>query len=270
MIIEDINIEDSLGKEYTEHPIFEQLHFYSEFYSFLSYSAIGWHLNGTRFIMNLDTYTYSSIKGTINSISEILFKGRINDAYSLLRKYYDSIIINIYTNLYLLDNFDFENLVVEKIDKWIKGIDTIPEYRVISKYIKDSSRLISINKLLSIDDRYKQIRDRCNNNTHYNFYSNVLLNDNKIYNPDRVKWLNYFTKDIEDLFIMHFSYIFFLNQHYMTSTDYRDSLEEGLQPEENSEYWVAPFVQETFDKIIKVKRSDIAQEIRNFTILQLK
>jgi hypothetical protein len=269
MITIGIKPEDCLGKEYIEHSIFEQLKYYSSFYDFLSFSIMGCLSRGTKNILNLDTYTYTSIKGTIDSITEILSKGRINDAYALLRKYYDSTIINVYTNLYLMENFSIDNFIVEKIDNWVQGTETIPEYRVISKYIKDSQKVTSINKLLSRDDRYKKIRDRCNNNTHYNFYSNVLLNDNQIYNPNRVKWLNVFSKDIEAIFIQHFAYVFYINEHYMMSSDYRDCLDMGMQPEEDSQYWVASFVQEIFDKIIKPKRYDIAEEIKKNTTMQL-
>jgi len=269
MLIEEIRPEDRLGKEYMEHPIFEQLKYYSEFYDYLSYSIINWCLKGTNAILNLDTYTYSSIKGTINSITEILSKGRINDAYALLRKYYDSTIINVYTNLYIMDSFSIDNFIVKKIDNWIQGTETIPEYRTISQYIKKSPKLTSINRLLNKDDRYKNIRNRCNNNIHYNFYSNVLLNDNQIYNPNRAKQLNVFSKDIEAIFIQHFAYVFYLNEHYMMSNDYREYLDMGMQPEKDSQYWVAPFIQDVFDKIIKKKRYDIAEEIKKNTTMQL-
>ena len=99
MIIEEVKQEDILGKEYTEHLIFQQLKYYSDFYNSLSFSIMNWNSMGTKAILNLDTYTFSSIKGTINSITEILSKGRVNDGYALLRKYYDSTIINVYTNL---------------------------------------------------------------------------------------------------------------------------------------------------------------------------
>ncbi|HRO42753.1 MAG TPA: hypothetical protein PL009_07950 [Flavipsychrobacter sp.] len=96
---------------------------------------MGFTSPGTLALFNLHTYVFTSIKGTLESIKEILAKGRINDAYALLRKYYDSTVINVYTNLYLKDHYDFENLIVKHIDNWRKGKDTIPEYRVISKYI---------------------------------------------------------------------------------------------------------------------------------------
>jgi hypothetical protein len=264
------NIEGSLGKEYSEHPIFTQLDYYADFYDSLSFSIMGFVSMGTTAITNIDTYTYSSMKGTIESIKDVLRKGKINDAYSLLRKYYDSTVINVYASLYLQDNQNIENFIVYQIDNWLKGIETIPEYRIISKYIKDSPKLSAINNLLQRDDRYKKIRNRCNDHTHYNFYQHYLLNDNNIYNPNRTKYLAIFAKDIETIFIQHLIYTFYLNDHYMVSSDYMDSIEMGMQPEEDSQYWVAPFVQEVFNKIIKLKRYDLAEVIKQHTMMQLE
>lgn len=117
MVIGGIRPEDRLGQKYTQHQISEQLKHYSKFYDSLSFSIMGRSSMGTRTILNFDTYIYTPIQGIVDSIAEILSKGRINDAYALLRKYYDSTMINIYTNLYLMDNFRIENLIVEKIDK---------------------------------------------------------------------------------------------------------------------------------------------------------
>lgn len=269
MEFSDLNPEDKLGKNYCEHKIFEQLEYISDFYDSLSFSIMNWRTQGVLGILNLDTYAYSSIKGTIESISDILKKGRINDAYALLRKYYDSTIINIYSDLFLADNYSVNNFMVSKIDNWVKGTETIPEYRIISKYIKESPKLESINKLLSKDDTYKKIRERCNDHTHYNFYQNLLLNDNEIHNPYRTKYLDEFSKDIESIFIQHFAYIFYLNEHYLSSSDYIDYIEAGMTPIKKSQFWVASFIQKTFDEIIKAKRPDIAEEIKKNTIMDL-
>src|SRR3546814_13983086 len=76
---------------------------------------------GTKAIGNIYTYVYSSMQGTVVSMRTILLTGRINDAYALLRKYYDSTVINVYSNLYLKKNFSIENFIVEKINNWIQG-----------------------------------------------------------------------------------------------------------------------------------------------------
>lgn len=84
------------------------------------------------------------------------------------------------------------------------------------------------------------------------------------------KILNVFSQDLGNLFVMHFSYLFYQNEHYMIASDYVDSIDMGLRPEENSEYFVAPFIQEIFESEIKVKRPDLAEAIKNKTKMMLE
>ena len=197
-------------------------------------------------------------------------KKRIGDSYSLLRKHFDSVLINIYSNLVLLDNFNIENFVVEQIDKWVKGQEQMPDNKVISPYIRSSQRLTALNALLYKDKRYKSIRQRCNDYTHYNFYYNVIINDNQVHLDNRVQILDIFSSDIEDIVILHFAYLFTIKDYYMSSSDYSDYMDIGQQPPNDSQYWVAPFIQNMFDKVIKVKRPDIADEIKKTTQMKLE
>lgn len=127
-------------KPFQDHCVFAELQQYMNFYERLAMSVFSFATRGTTAICNIDTYVYSSMQGTVESMRTILLGGRINDAYALLRKYHDSAIINIYSNLYLHDNFSIENFIVEKIYNWLQGKEKLPEYRVMSKYIKDSGR----------------------------------------------------------------------------------------------------------------------------------
>jgi len=255
--------------KYVKHTIFQELENYIDFYDSISMSVLSFPTMGTSAICNMDTYVYSSIKGTVASINEILIKGRINDAYALLRKYHDSVIINIYSNLYLQDNFNLENFVVDKINNWLHGKEKLPEYRIMSQYIRASKKLEDINNCLYSDELYKKIRDRCNDHTHYNFFNNILLNDRDIYLRDRLQALNEFSKDIKNIFILHISYVLYMNDHYMMSSDYIDNLDIGMTPEEESQYWVAPYVQKMFDEIIKKERNDLAGIIKNKSCMKL-
>jgi hypothetical protein len=259
-----------LSKEYTEHTVFKKIDEMTDFYENLSDLIFGFITTGTSSIVNIDSYVFSSIQGTFESIKLILANGRINDSYTLLRKYYDSCIINIYSNLYLEDHCNLNNFIVTKIDNWLKGKEQLPNYRIMSQYVRDSARLSSINSLLYNDDRYKKIRSRCNDNTHYNYYYNILLNDNNIYLKNRIKVVDIFSYDIEHIFVLHLSYLFYLNQHYMASTDYADSMDLGLQPQENSQYFVAPFIQKVFNDFIKSNRKDIADAIKDQTDMYLE
>lgn len=258
------------AKEYQEHMVFNRLQQFTEFYEDLSQSAFRFIQTGTTTLFNMDTYVFTSIAGTLGSIHDILRKGRINDAFALLRKYYDSAIINTYCTLYVEDNRSLENLIVAKIDNWLNGTEQLPEYRIMSSYIRSSQKLKPVNDLLYQDDRYKKLRERCNGHTHYNFYYNVLYNDNKVYLPARVRMLDRLSLDLQNLFTMHFTYIFWSKEHYMSSTDYIDALEFDMQPEPGSEYRVAGFVQQMFDQVIKKHRPDIAREILAKTSMQLQ
>lgn len=268
-------MRNALNKEYLEHSVFRQLTEYADFYRSLSDSIMSWISQGTNSAINIDTYVFSSIQGTLESINDILLKGRINDAYALLRKYYDATIINLYSNLYLSDNFSIDNFIVEKINNWVKGKETIPGFGTMSEYIIKSNKVSEITKLIYNTGAFKgssfeDLRQRCNDHTHYLYYHNLLSNDNEVYLQNRLSTLDSFSKDLKDIFILHLSYLFYQNDHYMMSSDYVDSLDCGLTPDEDSQYWVAPFIQDIFDKIIKVNRPDIAETIKSKTAMKLE
>jgi hypothetical protein len=203
------------------------------------------------------------------SIKAVLRDGRIGDAYALLRKYYDSAIINIYMALYLEEHFNIDKMVVEQIDKWVQGKERLPEFRVMCQYIRRSPRVAAINTLLDADHRYKRLRDRCNDHMHYNFFRNVLINDKEVFLDWRRRTLDELSVDLRDVLIMHISYMFFVEEHFMMSSDYRDCLECGMEPEPDSQYWVAPFIQELFDQTIKEFRPDLAAIIKQHSAMHL-
>jgi hypothetical protein len=260
----------TMDKAYTEHPVFGQLSEYANFYGSLSFSIMPFVSMGTQSLLNIDTYVYSSMKGTLESIRDILMNGRINDAYTLLRKFYDAAIINIYTNLYLGDQFSIDNFVVEKIENWRTAKEQLPTIRIMNSYIQKSEKVTIIYKLLQKDKRYSELRNRCNDHTHYNFYYNMVQNDNQIYLKNRAALLHRFSKDLENILIFHLSYLFYLKDNYMMSSDYLDSMDFGIAPDPDSQYLVAPFIQEIFDNVIKKNRMDIAEEIKNSTSMKLE
>src|SRR5450759_624731 len=48
----------TMDKAYVEHPVFEQLSEYAEFYGSLSFSIMSFVSMGTQSILNIDTYIY--------------------------------------------------------------------------------------------------------------------------------------------------------------------------------------------------------------------
>lgn len=254
---------------YRGHEIFSELDYYIDFYHSLSISVMSFATVGTTAFVSMDTYVYSSIHGTIDSIKTLLEKGRINDCYSLLRKYFDSVVINIYSNLYLQDHRSIESHIVEKLNNWLHGKEKLPEYRIMSQYIRNSAIFKEVNEILYSDDLYKNIRGRCNDHAHYNYFKNVILNDSEVYLKDRGRSLGELSRDVRSIFILHLSYICTICQHYMISSDYIDHLECGMTPPEGSQYWVASFFQDAFFRILMKERPDVGRVILNSTSMYL-
>lgn len=265
VVFEFMKVDD---KQYIEHKVFEELALYSNFYRQWSFSIMHWVPVGTTAIMNIDTYVYSSIHETLESIKDLLIKGRINDSYSLLRKYYDGTLINVYVNLVLEEGFNYENFIIPQIENWKNGTAQLHSSK-ITKYVEDASKLAAINILLKKGDIYKKIVQRCNDHLHYNYYKNILKNDTQIYNPNRLKELDLFLEDVNAIFIKHLSQIFYLKDHYMMSSDHQDNLDLGLQPEVGSQYLVAPFIQDIFHTVM-TKRMDIVNTIKQKSSMELE
>jgi len=258
-----------INKKYQKHSVFLRLQKYAEFYNHLSSIIIGFVKPGTGFFINHDTDLLSSMEGTIKSIHNILFDGQINDAYALLRKYSDLILINIYISISLKESNNPEIFKKEEIKNWLHGKTKLPKFETMQKKLSSYPKLKEINKLLIEDTRYKEIRARCNDHVHYNSYDHTIQNTNRIL-IDSLKILDIFEQDLEDLLVMHVSYLFYLNDHYMMSSDYEDHLDCEMNPPEGSQYFVAPFVQDIFDEEIKKKRNAVAVLIKKNTSMLLE
>lgn len=258
---------------YKEHAVFSDLEKWASFYENFSMSIFRFATPGTRAIANIDSYVYSSIQGTLESIKLVLERGRIGDAFALLRKYHDSVVLNLYTNLYIAENHDAtKSFLIQEIVDWLNGRKKLPHnnYSKMYPYLEGSTNLGPLLQALNKDQSYEETRVRCNDHTHYNYFDNVMVNDNQVYVRDRKTRLDTFQRDLENLFIQHLSCIFYLNDHYMASSDYVDSLEVGIEPVSDSQYWVAPFIQDIFTNVIDVRRPDVSVLVKNKTSMHLK
>jgi len=222
--------------------------------------------------INLDSLILSSIMTTLQSIVLLLEDGKINDAYSIARKYHDIVVINIYEILYLEDKKREEIFIVEKINNWLYGKSKLPDYRTMIQYIRNHNELLKINRLLFKTTDYKDLRQRLNDHTHYNYFQYMILNDKYKFDFDnnRIKLLNQLSKDLKNIFIQHFCWLYTIKDYYMMVDNYIDYLEMNQKPPKNSQYWVRPYIQDIFNDIIKPNREDLANELKNSTCMKLK
>ena len=65
-----------INKDYLGHNVFDQIQYYADFYTRLALKIMGFIPHGTNKFFNIDTYMYTSIQGTLESIKVILKNGR--------------------------------------------------------------------------------------------------------------------------------------------------------------------------------------------------
>lgn len=258
-------------EEYAAHEVFITLKDLIEFYNALSFNVMSFITPGIApRLFNIDTYVYSSIEGTLDSINLVLEKGRINDAFSLCRKYHDAVVMDIYKAMYLAKHHSLDNWVVKDIDDWASGKGHLPWYEKMIKELRSWNVLDGLHKYFDYNGHYMKIRKKCNNHNHYNSFQYMIMNDNEIMNNHRISELNQLSICLKDIFIFHFAYVISLNPGYIMSSDYIDALDCGLTPEKDSQYWVAPFVQEILDKYIKPRHSKLATYLKESCGMQLE
>ena len=253
-------LKHKMPKAYLEHKVFDDLKYMKEFYDSISMSCFSFVAKGTHGITNYASYVYSAIEGTLDSITILLENGRINDAYTLMRKLFDDILLEIYMNVILKDKISIDNLFVKEVNEWLQGRHRIPCTNMILKYLKESQRTKDIYPLFGWDTYLKKNRVLLDDSVHSNRFTLMLLNCNTVNIKNKERHLKNCEVMLNQLFLMHLSFIIHLNPHYLIASDYMDYMEMGMTPPEGSENWIAQFAQDAFDKIIR-PHMDIANFI---------
>lgn len=269
-----------LGIDYYNHKLFHLLDKVYDFYTTLSDRASDFSdgsLITGRFAFNGNIY--SSIGGTIESIKILSYCGRLNDVFALLRKLEDAILIDIYKNI-LLKNDD-ENLVASDIPiKEILDDSNIRTWTQATFLLMKNGDLNKIkNKIKEVDNQLGNLlnidnipfRQVCNDNVHYNSWSNFILNVYELHKVDRqgIKALDIIYEIICKIFAIHFSYTYIQHPEYYSTIDYISCLEEGCEPIEGSQYWVMSIVQDVFDMYIKCEYQEVADYLVSKDLMKL-
>jgi len=231
-----------------ENTINESLDTQIKFYANISDSI--WSMSNSAHILgNLSSSIFTASSNTIKTIKYTIENNYFSDSYVLIRKIYENILTFLYVELESEDQYDNE-----QIKNWIKGEDTLHNLSMkeLIKYFNKNQKINEIFSVLEIENIYKKLKDDCNDYVHNNCLKNITLNavfhfDPKTVTYHQTKILSY----LDSIHSLSFAIICILKPYYAKSSDYMDHLEMGLTPPENSQYWVAPFMQKEFDKLYK-------------------
>ena len=248
---DDEMIDSNYATMIEGHMLLLDLKAIAEFYRAISYNCFLFLPIGTRGWLNYNSYLFESIAGTISSIDDLVRKGHLNDACVLLRLYFDNIYTDTYIQITLKNRFDvFSNFYVSEVEEWLQKKHRIPSIKKIVTLLETNNITNPIYSILNKNNQLVNYREFLDDCVHGNRYQALLYNCSAIYLENREKLLIRIQSIVKTLFTLHFSFIFSLNPHYLMASDYRDCIEMGLIPPSGSEYWIAPFAQEAFNKYV--------------------
>ena len=264
MLLDSENLENRyMGKEYIKHDVFQTLDDLGEFYDNLGFncSSFAGAICVTK-LLNLDDRIFYALQGTLETIGVALKNGRINDAFSLLRKYNDAILISIYLSIKIME--EYQKTLSEDWDLKFNWDNPIDEWtRQTNKFVPGSmDKVVSaineyepfreLNLVISLGDKcsqYYRERKECNDNSHYNSWKYFLLNDfrlNQYLEDNALSAMTYLKMSLLEFFSIHFSYMFTIHNEYFLSP-YEDYAMAGIE----YDYAICPFVEDVYKKYIK-------------------
>lgn len=227
-------------------------------FDFLNFNK-SYHLDGENCVISIDNILNSAHR-SLHSIQICCENCNLADSHTLIRKYRDDLFFYLYV-LYVKSNSDiFSQKEISKhernIIKWRKDILKDLNINEILIYIGKSDAAKEAVCKYKLQNSFKKVSDDLNNFVHSNgksFYNKSYQyyhSTNSIKeNTDKIKCeIDYITSTFLFLLIL-------IRGDYIASTDYIDSLEMGLEPEESSQYFVAPFIIEYINtKMILVSK----------------
>lgn len=249
----------------------KELESYISFYEHLADRASNFISPNVHPLINVDRYFYMSISHTLDSIRYALEKGHASDAWTLLRKYHDTIITNIVYDLELDEKkFDFFSEPTTTHRWFTKGEKgKLFKYSKFVQKIADSEKTSGIFQLTYDQRLHDGIRDRCNNNAHINYFYNLLRNDPDLYVNRERKWLQRFLIDVKELFVFHICLTFILHEVYMLAEDFLDYLEFNMPPPPGCDTWPDMNFQAILYNVIEPYNPEAANYLRKNTMLDL-
>lgn len=230
-------------------------------------------------LYRFDTVALKSCSQTLKSIKYCCSIGSFGDANTLVRKLRDDLIQFAYFLViinkrepFLDDSFnDKKTNDEEALEKWIMNTIHYSECPILRKkldiknymdVIGDYNRVKHILKEYNLTTMWKELSYHLNNYVHNNGISYSKRNCINGYDSKAIEYLNEVKKNVSYVSSVFVILVLLIESKLFGSTDYIDYCECGLEPVEDSQYFIAPFVQEFIDNTIKVLHPELLEFLK--------
>ena len=138
------------------------------------------------------------------------------------------------------------------------------------RVLKQNQSIVQILNKYNLTEYWETLRKRLNDYVHnngINFSSQNNIKANDKYLERHLKNINIRTSYISSFFIVT---LLMIDSSLISSTDYIDHLDCGLEPPEDSQYFVAPFMQDFIDTKIAKLNPELKQYLKDNNIHGMK
>ena len=254
----------------------------------------------------LDTTLIDSSVQTLQSIKQCCSIGSFSDANTLIRKLRDDLIQYVYIlniiNLRKpfigddLEDLKFDNpedlansflnirlnncLTDDEkaVTAWFTNtVYDLPrpikkklEFENYMKVLKQNQSIAQVLNEYNLQKYWETLRKRLNDYVHNNgikFSFQNIIKANDKYLETHLKDINIQTSYITSFFIVT---LLMIESSLISSTYYIDHLDCGLEPPEDSQYFIAPFIQDFIDTKVAKLHPELKQYLKNNNINGMK
>lgn len=221
---------------------------------------------------------YDSCNRTLWSLDESVRLGNFSDALMLVRKYRDDMLFYVYCSLnyeeYLssiVSTANGDKTKIKPLIDWMNNKRKDKSINIFSQ-ISCNPRFRGMIQKFAIDKRYTEYNKKLNSFTHTNGIEYINY-DSVFYrrHTEALKTTCTLVKEnIQFYTILFLSLIAILHPNAISASDYIDCLEMGIEPEEGSQYWLAPFIEEYFKNNGDVIDTGLIDFLNETTCMQFK
>lgn len=217
----------------------------------------------------------SSLAFTVGSIISCCESGCLADANTLLRKYRDDLFFYLYLIVYDRNKYEESGSAIIKemekyIDSWSKNCLDNLQISVVLKTIAYFPEMRDTIKKYKLEIFFKSISKRLNNYVHsngLNYYNRFIAVPGF---SDVQKEMGLILTDMRYITVAFLFLLTLCSPIMIMSSDYVDSLELGFDPPENSQYWVAPFIEEFFKNNLNLIDRSCLDYLRENTSMEFE
>ena len=189
----------------------------------------------------------TSVELTAGNIIACCENGCMADANSLLRKYRDDLFFYLY--ILVFDSNQKQEInnntteMEENISRWIQnGLNNLYIQDVL-KAVGTSPQLKKAVTAYKLQKSFDSIGERLNNFVHGNGFAYYNRNINAYKADELHDFMKMLANDMKYITVTFLFLLILCSPLSVMSTDYIDYLDCGDTPPEDSQYWVAPFVE---------------------------